>query len=656
MSRSKNSKPCISDLHAASVTVVDDEEAVKMLMTGIVNSAMDAIVTVDNEQNIVLFNAAAEQMFLCPASDALGSRLDRFIPERFRDAHSEHIQRFGRSKVTNRRMGELGVIQGLRANGDEFPIEASISQIEVEGQKFFTVILRDVTRRKFSEQQLAEQAALLNLARDAIIVRDMDDRVRYWSAGAVRIYGYTEEEAIGRMKTELLYPDGSQDHQQAWRSLLEQGFWNGELRKKAKDGREIIAECRWTLVRDAKGEPQAVLSVNSDITEKRETEVKFLRAQRLESIGILAGGIAHDLNNVLAPILMAIAALEKETVADKSKRKLEIIRRNAKLGAEIIEQLLSFTRGEGEKRVSLKPQERVREICTLTKRSLPQSISVKIDTRDDVWNIFADGTQFNQILMNLFVNARDAMPDGGNITILVENEVIDETYARMRADAHPGRFVRITIEDTGVGIAADIKEKIFEPFFTTKEVGEGTGLGLATVLGIVKSHGGFVDVYSEQGRGSTFRIHLPAADAADGERSQITPTELPAGHGEMILVADDEATFREITRDTLEAFNYRVLTASDGTEVITHFLEHGDEIKAVLLDMSMPYMDGPATIHALEKISPKARVIATSGFISSGGRVPSKTEIVKAFLAKPYTAEKLLKTLAEIIGDNSSIK
>lgn len=652
MNRAKHPQPGFPVRPEASITVFNDEEAVRMLMAGIVNSAMDAILTVDNEQNIVLFNAAAEQMFLCPASDAVGSRLDRFIPERFRDAHSKHIQRFGRSKVTNRRMGELGVIQGLRANGDEFPIEASISQIEVEGQKFFTVILRDVTKRKFSEQQLAEQAALLNIARDAIVVRDMDDRVRYWSAGAVRIYGYTEEEAVGKIKTELLYPDGSAEYKQAWTSLLEQGFWNGELRKKAKDGREIIAECRWTLVRDAKGEPQTVLSVNSDVTEKRENEAKFLRAQRLESIGILAGGIAHDLNNVLAPILLAIGGLERETVAKKSKRKLEIIRRNAKLGAEIIAQLLSFARGRSEERIALKPDERVREICTLMKRSLPRSISFKIETGDDVWGIFADVTQFNQMLMNLCVNARDAMPEGGSISILVENEVIDETYARMRTDAHPGRFVRIAIEDTGVGIAPDVKEKIFEPFFTTKEVGEGTGLGLATVLGIVKSHGGFIDVYSEPGRGTTFRVHLPAADAADSERSEISLSELPAGHGEMIVVADDEATFREITRDTLESFNYQVLTASDGTEVVTHFLQYGDLIKAVLLDMSMPYMDGPATIIALEKINPQTRVIATSGFLSAGGKAPGNSKIVKAFLAKPCTAEKLLRTLSDVVGAN----
>lgn len=649
---SQDTQPRTSPSSVRSASVIENEQFIRALMSGIVSSAMDAIITVDTEQRILLFNAAAEQMFRCSADTVIGEPLDRFIPERFRQAHHEHIQHFGQTQTTHRRMGELGVISGVRADGEEFPIEASISQIEVEGQKFFTVILRDITRRKNNEAKLYEQAALLDHARDAIIVRDLADHILFWNSSAERIYGWTAQEAIGRDKRELLYPAGSPQYDEACRIVIDRGEWRGELRQTAKDGHEIIAECRWTLVRDEAGQPRSILSINTDITERKNMEMQFLRAQRLESIGALAGGIAHDLNNVLAPILMAVPVLEREATDDNSRRKLEIIRRNAKLGGEIIRQLLSFARGGTGEQTALQPGKRIRQICQMLQRTMPKSIEVEISTPDDLWEVTGDATQFDQMLMNLCVNARDAMPRGGHLMISAENAIIDAGFARQHTDARPGPHVQIIVADTGTGIPPEIREKIFEPFFTTKEMDQGTGLGLATVLKIIKSHGGFIDVYSEAERGATFNLYLPARASAETVAAEESKPELPAGHNELILVVDDEATIREIAKDTLTAFGYRVMTASDGAEAIALLAGHNAEIKAVLLDQMMPHLDGPSAIRALRHLDPHVRIIAMSGLPESTQRAADTDDAVKATLLKPYTAMQLLQTLAEVLHRN----
>lgn len=498
-------------------------------LAGIIDSAMDAIITIDAAQCITLFNAAAEKMFRCPAAEAIGQPLDRFIPERFRDAHRHHVEGFGRTRVTKRTMGALGAVYGLRANGEEFPAEASISQLESGGQKFYTVILRD-------------------------------------------------------------------------------------------------------------------------ISEKRKLETQFLRAQRMESIGTLAGGIAHDLNNILAPILMAVQMLELKVTDESSRRMLELLRANTERGSEMVKQILSFARGVSGERVTVQPKHLIKEIVKILKETFPKSVTTRFKIADDLWVINGDATQLHQVLMNLCVNARDAMPAGGTLTIESDNTVVDETYAEMMLSARPGPYVRISVADTGAGIAPEHLNQIFDPFFTTKEVGQGTGLGLATVLGILKSHDGFVNVYSEIGKGSQFTLYLPASEAAALQPAQVAVPGLPAGRGELILIVDDEQAIREITKVTLEAFNYRALTANDGAQAVALFARHAGEVNAVLTDMMMPVMDGAALTIALRSLDPQIKIIASSGHYAEGKMAEATSAGVNAFLPKPYTADKLLKTLAEVLG------
>jgi signal transduction histidine kinase len=426
---------------------------------------------------------------------------------------------------------------------------------------------------------------------------------------------------------------------------MEKGEWSGEMRQVRRNGEEIVVEGRWTLVRDEKGQPASILVINTDVTEKKSMEAQFLRAQRMESIGTLAGGIAHDLNNVLSPILMAVQMLQLKIKDQASQQLLDMLQTNAERGGNMVRQVLSFARGVEGERVALQPKHLIKEIVKIMQETLPKSIEITYRLPEDLWVISADATQVHQVLMNLCVNARDAMPNGGAITIKADNTFVDENYARMHIDAKAGRYVVITLSDTGTGMPPETLRRIFDPFFTTKDMSKGTGLGLSTALAIVKSHGGFINVYSEVGRGSQFAVYFPAMQAPEAT-GVVLPSDLPVGHGELILVVDDEDAIRQITKGTLETFGYRVLTASDGTEALALYADNRDEIKVVLTDMLMPFMDGPATIRALQRLDPKVRIIAASGLTANK---PGELEGVEVFLTKPYTAEKLLKVIAEVL-------
>ncbi len=516
--------------------------------------------------------------------------------------------------------------------------------IAIQQSTLFEQAQTELTERKQAERKIREQAALLDVATDAIRVQTLTTKILFWNKGAERLYGWTPQEAVGKNSLSLLYKETPPQFKQAQKTVTDTGEWHGELHQVTKDGKEIIVESRWTLVRDLEEQPKSILVVNTDITRKKQLEAQFLRAQRMESLGTLAGGIAHDLNNVLTPIIASAQLLLQAKLNDeKRQRLLMTVETSAKRGAALVKQVLSFARGVEGKRTILQVRHLISEIKNIAKETFPKAIEFYMAIPQDLWAVCADATQLHQVFMNLCVNARDAMPHGGTLSISAENQFIDQNYVRMNLDAKVGPYIVITVADTGTGIPAEIVDRIFEPFFTTKEQGMGTGLGLSTVIGIIKSHGGFVNVDSEVGRGTEFKLYLPAVEGT--QTQQVEELELPIGHGELILVVDDEAAICQVTKTSLETYNYKVSTASDGIEAIALYAQHKDEIGVVLMDMMMPVMDGITTIRTLKKINPHVKVIAVSGLASSDKVNAARSAGVKAFLSKPYTAVELLKTI-----------
>ncbi|MEY3898613.1 MAG: hypothetical protein RLZZ214_4135, partial [Verrucomicrobiota bacterium] len=498
--------------------------------------------------------------------------------------------------------------------------------------------------RQQADARIREQASLLDKARDAILVRDLDHRITYWNKSAERLYGWTAEETIGRSVVDLLYREKSR-YFDAHKQTLLAGDWVGELTQIDKSGRELIIEGRWSLVSDDAGRPQSVFAINTDISEYRRLELQFIRAQRLESIGVLAGGIAHDLNNILAPISMAVELLKMREPGERSLELLEMIASSTQRGANMVGRVLSFARGVEGRHVCFHPRRMLSEIESILRDTFPRNIQWEIKADRELWMINGDPTQIHQVLLNLCVNASDAISGAGRISIGAENVRLDASFAALNLEAAEGPYVCIQVQDSGEGIPADIIDRIFDPFFTTKATGKGTGLGLSTSLAIVKSHGGFIRMTSKPGAGTLASVYLPAHPESEDAPRALNRVDLPTGDGETILVVDDEASICQMTCHALENFGYRTLSAANGEEALALYIERRSEIAVVFTDLMMPVMDGPEMIGRILEINPGAKIIATSGIGLNPDASQSAMNSLRDFLSKPYTIESLLKCI-----------
>ncbi len=509
-------------------------------------------------------------------------------------------------------------------------------------------MLNDVTERNRSSARLRR---LVDSQLQGVMFWKHDGTIASANDLFLTMIGYTRDDLAAEPVNwrDLTPPEFADVTDRANRQVAANGFCTPfETEYIRKDGTRVPVLLGAASFED---DPSEGVAFAVDLTAPKRLEQQFLRAQRLESIGTLAGGIAHDLNNVLSPILMSVDML-LETIADPADASLlEMVRASALRGAALVQQVLSFARGVESRRITVNLIHIIRDLLKVIYDTFPKSIDTRFARPTGLSTVTGDPSQMHQLLMNLCVNARDAMPDGGILTISMEDITLDETYASMSPDARPGAYVLVQVADSGTGIAAEVRDRIFEPFFTTKEIGKGTGLGLSTCLAIAKSHGGFINVYSERGVGTTFKIYLPANPAeSEAEATDVEADRDFDGHGAVVLVVDDEEPIRNITRFTLERFGYRVMLASNGAEAVATYAQHPGEIAVVLTDMAMPVMDGPSMIVALKAIDPAVKVIASSGLAANASLTKATDAGVVDFIPKPYTADTMLATLERVLG------
>lgn len=547
-----------------------------------------------------------------------------------------------------------------KKDGTEMTVDVFSHGIVHDDRPARLVVIIDVTARAAAEENLRrseERFQLVSKATsDAVWDLDLASGSIWWSDGFCTLFGYSREEIVADQVwwEQNIHPDDRERVAASLRALFAapaSGLWTEEYRYRRKDGSYASVRDRGHVIRDAAGKSIRMVGGMTDITEHKQLLSRYLRAQRMESIGTLAGGIAHDLNNVLAPILMSVELLRLMSVDPNANKLVDTVEQSARRGADLVRQVLTFARGvDGGRRVAIKVEHLLKEVARIASETFPRSIRVDVKLGRDLWAITGDATQLHQVLLNLAVNARDAMADGGVLTFSAENVTIDEQYAATSREAKAGAYLCATIADTGCGIPADKLERIFDPFFTTKEVGKGTGLGLSTTHAIVTGHNGFITVQSEPRQGSTFKIFLPADPSLRAAETGAHPgSDLPRGNGETVLVIDDETSILTITRHTLESFGYRVIVAQDGAEAVGLYAQHRESIAVVITDMIMPIMDGLATINALMRINPRVLIVAASGLDSNGRVAQAASAGITHFLPKPYTAETLLVTLRGVL-------
>ncbi|HMS03341.1 MAG TPA: PAS domain S-box protein, partial [Gemmatimonadaceae bacterium] len=581
-------------------------------LSSTLESISDAFFTLDDASRFTYVNSEAERLLQRPREQLLGRQIWAAFPAAVGTTFHTEYTRALRERVSSE-------FEAYYAPYDRWFVVKAYAVPDG-----LAVYFRDGTVARRANEQLRLLQSSVERLNDIVVITDAEPisevgpRIVYVNQAFERLTGYSREEVIGQTPRILQGPRTDRRTLDKIRHALE--TWQpvrAEVQNYTKSGKELWLELDIVPLADEHGWFTHWVAVERDVTERRRLEQQILRAQRMESIGTLAGGIAHDLNNVLSPILMSVELLRPQLTDADGARRLDVIAQAASRGASMIRQVLGFARGiEGERRtLPLLPV--IDETLRIVGETFPRNITVTADVPGDAWRVDGDPTQLQQVLLNLCVNARDAMPAGGTLTVAASNVQLDADAAARVLEARPGPYVRLTVGDTGVGIPPDQVEKIFDPFFTTKPPGQGTGLGLSTTLAIVRGHGGFVRVQSEPGVGTVVDVYLPRGMEDAGEHTVEPDGPLPRGDGETVLVVDDEAAIRATTREVLEAHGYQVLEAADGAEAIAVYAAHASVVRLVVTDLMMPVMDGPAMLQVLNRLAPDVRVIAASGLATS---------------------------------------
>ena len=665
MSRSSSDED-EGSLSASAKTMVE-----VLLASELLETLPDAIVAVDRDGTIVQINSQAQALFGYSRSELIGQKVEMLVPESFRRQHHQHRENFAETPKT-RRMGADLDLYGRRRNGSEFPVEISLSPVSTENGTFVLSAIRDISDRKRiaeelrraneelhrrTTEQLGEYrsrlASIIDSSEDAIISKNLDGIIASWNKGAERIYGYTPEEAVGK-HISLLAP---RDRQHEIPEILQriaggESVEHHESVRVTKDGRHLNVSISVSPLRDAKGDVIGASAIARDVTAQKRAEGQLHQSQKMEAIGRLAGGVAHDFNNILG-IISACTEFLRDRIdhAAEPLHYVDNIKKATERGSALTRQLLAFSRTSAIQPCILDLNERLRDIGKLLRPLMGDDVEILIVSKSPSAVVEADPGQLDQIVVNLAVNARDAMPRGGKFILETRATKFDEAFAEQHQAMPAGEYVVLAVSDTGAGMDEATVSRIFEPFFTTKEVGKGTGLGLATVYGIVKQSAGHILVYSEPGHGTTFKIYLPSADHKIGLVSKPeAETVAPKRQGTTILLVEDDEIMRGLTRQMLQEHGYTVVEADDGKSALEWVESQNGPIDLLLTDVVMRRMSGPELVDRLNATHPNLKVVYMSGYT---GELIAEREVLKrgiTLLEKPFSRTALLNTIHTTLG------
>lgn len=552
----------------------------------------------------------------------------------------------------------LGSAQSIETHiagpdGARVELAATFSPFAFHGRRHLLATLEDVTEKRRVLARLHLMQTAIEAAPSAIIVADPVGRIEWVNPAFVALTGYSLEQVSGRNPSILKSGrQGPAFYEEMWSAISRGHIWSGDLQNQRRDGSIYWEHMIIAPVISPSGAIEHYIAIKQDISGEKELEHQVARTQRLESIGLLAGGIAHDLNNVLAPILMAMDLFKMRYTDPADQARLEIIRKSAERGAGIVRQVLTFARGVEGERMTLRPEHLIKEVRNLLQETLPRLIEIVVDLEPGLPSLLGDATQLHQVLLNLGVNARDAMPRGGVLTFGARRmQLAEPLITQSGLKAPPGDYVVLSVRDTGCGISPEVMEHMFEPFYTTKPRGAGTGLGLSTVLGIVRGHGGGLDVVSQPGKGTEFRVLLPATATSSPPRAE--PQAGVAGAGRTVLVVDDEEAIRVITALALQHHGFAHVEAEDGRAAMEIFSADPGRFSAVVLDHIMPHIGGEEVAARIKAVRPDLPIILISGMLSESATGPSASEAYRVHgdlvLRKPFSQSDLISALAKVL-------
>jgi two-component system cell cycle sensor histidine kinase/response regulator CckA len=585
------------------------------------------------------------------ASELAGMPVDLLVPEASRSEHTTNRHSYLQAPAT-RRMGAGRDLSIRRKDGSLLPVEIGLSSFVDDGERFVVALVADITARKAMDAELRSMSgnlqALIDASPLATLVLDLDGRVTVWNPACERLFGWRASEVVGR-RFPHVPADGLPEAYEIIRRVAAGESISGmELRRHHRDGGPVMAELHAAPQRDASGRVVAVIEQIVDITNRRQHESALLQTQKMESIGRLAGGVAHDFNNLITAI-GGFAELLKQDLPPNSREQenVEAIARATRQATGLTQQLLAFSRRQAIKPQVLDPDRALADMEPILRRLIGEHIELRLCPTAAGGLVMTDPAQFEQIVINLVVNARDAMPDGGRVTVETGRSTFDASYASEHFSVAPGDYVMIAVGDTGIGMDKATTAHLFEPFFTTKEVGQGTGLGLATVYGAVHQNGGHIWLYSEPGEGTTFKIYLPLVEGAD-PASVAAPAAIGGGT-ETLLLVEDEPAVREFVKLTLERRGYRLLVAGSPLEALAVIEGHTGPIDLLVSDVVMPGMSGPELGRRIAESRSDVQSLFLSGYthelVHRGGRLDSEAN----FLSKPFTGDELARKVEEVL-------